>query len=103
MDGAAAVRGGSVPVVSVSAERAEGWEAMSAFSLFGGRFDRDAADCAWSERDEPEGPRCPYCGRVVDVMSDGRLVCPQCEVWWGDEDELEIEREAVDDEPPEVE
>ena len=75
---------------------------MSAFSLFDGRFDRDAADCAWSERDEPDGPQCPYCGRAVEVTGDGRLVCSRCEVWWGDEDELEIEREAAGDGPLEV-
>ena len=76
---------------------------MGRYGLFGGRFDRDRADCAFEERDEPAGPECPYCGRPVDEQSDGRLVCSLCELWWGDEDELEIEREAVDDEPPEVE
>lgn len=71
---------------------------MSAFSLFGGRFDRDAADCAWTERDGPDGPDgppCPFCGRPTRVRRDGSMACDDCEMEWADVDEMAVDREAV--------
>lgn len=70
---------------------------MSAFSLFGGRFDRDPADCFWTERDEPEersGVR-PDAGR----HSGERLqASSMCFFHW----DIMIELAAMV-EPPEVE
>lgn len=70
---------------------------MSAFSLFGGRFDRDPADCFWTERDEPEEERCPECGQTLADIRTGGSPCTMCFFYW-DVDEL-----AAVVEPPEVE
>lgn len=73
---------------------------MSRWSLFGGRFDHDAADCRWSEQDEL--PECPFCGERVEAGPRG-LVCDNCEMQWDALTEIERDRAAVRQWPPEVE
>ena len=41
--------------------------------------------------EEGDAPDCPFCRHLVDVLTDGRYVCGNCEVTWLSRDELDAD------------
>ena len=63
-------------------QRGDSWLGYMRWNRNGGSMPEDRIDDHLREMEDRV--ECPYCGHALDELSDGRLACGNCDVWFSD-------------------